>query len=120
MSNLRPVKVAVQDGETELQRKLRLLREQTQVFNQKFWTDHNEEFTKKREEFIAKILKERYPGEPNKKTLTAEEMSEYYKDFLDAKWKSHLNYNLEWQKRNLTIVGLTLATKLESALKLKK
>ena len=48
---------------------------------------------------MAKTIKEKYPNDP-KKNLTADEMSIFYKEFLDQKWKTHLEYNKEWQKSN--------------------
>ena len=105
-SNLRPIKFKIPENETELQKRLRNLREETQEFNQKFWSQHNSEFVEGRDAHIQKVLKEKYQNEVNKSTISAEEMSVYYKKFLDSKWRSHIDYNLEWQKRNFTILFL--------------
>ena len=113
-SNLRPVKFKVPENETELQKRLRLLRQETQEFNQKFWSEHNAEFVKGREDHIAKVLKEKYENDVTKTTISAEEMSVYYKKFLDSKWKAHIDYNLEWQKRNFSILFLAFRVQLES------
>lgn len=59
-------------------------------------------------------MQEKYPHEVNKKTISTEEMSEFYKSFLDSQWKAHLNYNLEWQKRNFTIAALSLLVGFEN------
>ena len=61
-----------------------------------------------KEEYVKKVLKERYPNDVSKTSLNAEEMSEFYKDFLDQKWSSHIKYNLEWQKRNFTLIFLSI------------
>lgn len=45
--------------------------------------------------------------------LTAEEMSVFYKSFLDKNWRSHLTYNWEWYKRNALLVLLHLRVNLE-------
>ena len=105
-SNLRPIQFKVSENETELQTRLRLLRQETQEFNQTFWVQHNAEFTSGREEHIAQVLKEKYENDVAKTTISAEEMSVYYKKFLDSKWRSHIDYNLEWQKRNFSILFL--------------
>ena len=55
--------------------KLRLLRQQTQDFNQQFWLKHNTEFKKGREDFIKHLLQTKYADQKNKKTLTSDEMS---------------------------------------------
>ena len=59
-----------------------------------------QEFAKGKEDFVAKVLKERYPDESARDTVSAEDMSEFYKAHLDARWRDHLQYNLEWQSRN--------------------
>lgn len=40
---------------------------------------HNMEFKEGREAFIKKILETKYPGQPDKTTLSADEMSEFYR-----------------------------------------
>ena len=32
--------------------------------------------------------------------MSAEDMSEFYKAHLNARWRDHLDYNIEWQRRN--------------------
>ena len=92
-----------------------MLRLDTQEFNQKFWLRHNSEFKKGREAFVKKILAEKYPNEEkHKTTVDASEMSIFYKSFLDAQWKAHLDYNYEWQKRNFAIMFLALRVKIEN------
>ena len=119
ISNLRPVKFAVSSEETELQARLRSLRQETQKFNQDWWTKHNTDFRLGREEFIKDILKTKYPNEPDKTTLSADEMSIFYGDFMNKHWRSHLDYNKEWQKRNWTIIWLMFRVNLQSLFKSK-
>ena len=106
VSNLRVIKFKIEPNESPLQKKLRHYRQDTQDFHHQFWTQHNTEFVEAREKFVKNLLQERYPNEKNKRTISISEMSEFYKSFLDSKWKSHLNYNLEWQRRNITILFL--------------
>ena len=106
VSNLRVIKFKIEPNESPLQKKLRHYRQDTQDFHHQFWTQHNTEFVEAREKFVKNLLQERYPNEKNKRTISISEMSEFYKSFLDSKWKSHLNYNLEWQRRNFTILFL--------------
>jgi len=65
-----------------------------------------------KEKFVKNVLDERYSREV-KKTLSNEEMSEFYKHFLNDKWMSHLRYNFEWQKRNFKIAALSIAVASE-------
>ena len=118
-SNLRPVKFAVPLEETDLQKQLRVLRQETQKFNQDWWTQHNTDFKLGREEFIRDILATKYPNEPDKTTLSANEMSIFYKEFMNKHWRNHLDYNKEWQKKNWTIIYLMFRVKLQKFLQRK-
>jgi len=115
-SNLRPVKFAVREGESALEARLRSLRQETQKFNQDWWTEHNREFKQGRENFIKNILETKYPDEPDKSTLSADEMSQFYREFMNRQWKGHVEYNKEWQKRNWTIIFLSARVKLQRLL----
>lgn len=130
VSNLRPIIRRVFLHETLLQQKLRLMQDKTQSWNQKFWSEHNTKFIKvrnscsltvnyifylfiifqERQEYVSKHLK---PDE-ERKTLTADEMSEFYKAFLDKNWKSHVQYNVEWYRRNFTMLFLAFRVSVES------
>ena len=114
ISNLRPIKITPSKNETPTQQKLRELRIEAQEFNQKFWLKHNREFTQGRAEYVKKVLQEKYPHEKGKTTINANEMSVFYKKFLDDHWTSHLDYNKQWQRRNFHILFLALKVKLET------
>lgn len=60
----------------------------------------------------AYIKSQQKEGE-ERKQLTADEMSDFYKTFLDKNWYLHLNYNREWYKRNFTLLYLSLRVYLE-------
>ena len=70
-----------------------------------------------RETFVSKLLNEKYPHDVNKKTISTEEMSTFYKDFLDSQWSAHLRYNIEWQKRNFGIAFLSVLVAFENILR---
>ena len=74
----------MREGESALEARLRSLRQETQKFNQDWWTKHNREFKQGRENFIKNILETKYPDEPDKSTLSADEMSQFYR-FLPFK-----------------------------------
>lgn len=44
LSNLRPIVRHVSENETALQKKLRLVRIETEEWNQRFWEKHNHKF----------------------------------------------------------------------------
>jgi hypothetical protein len=109
LSNLRPVTRKRLFRETDLQRELREMQNATQLWNQEFWATHNTNFNRKRQEYIDK---HQVPGEETRQ-LSADEMSEFYKSFLDSNWKTHLKYNAEWYKKNFALLFLALRVGLE-------
>uniref|UniRef100_A0ACB8G5L8 Apoptogenic protein 1, mitochondrial n=1 Tax=Sphaerodactylus townsendi TaxID=933632 RepID=A0ACB8G5L8_9SAUR len=106
-SNLRPIVFYIPTHESPLERRLRELRQETQAWNQQFWTNQNVSFRKEKEDFIHSRLKakglELRDEKGLKTTLGAEEMAEFYQLFLDKNFKKHRLYNRDWYKRNFTI-----------------
>ncbi|XP_062433683.1 cytochrome c oxidase assembly factor 8 [Rhea pennata] len=120
-SNLRPVVFHVPRNESLLEQRLRELRQETQAWNQRFWARQNQSFQQEKEEFIysrlkAKGLKVR-DERGQKATLNAEEMADFYKDFLSKNFRKHMDYNRDWYKRNFTITFLMGQVALKRALK---
>ncbi|KYB25412.1 COA8 family protein CG14806, mitochondrial [Tribolium castaneum] len=111
LSNLRPIIRKCLRDETPLQRQLRQMQDATQSWNHDFWAKHNTNFIKKRQEFVQ--LRQ---SQGEARQLTAEEMSDFYKSFLDQNWETHLNYNLEWYRRNFVLLFLAFRVSLEKNL----
>lgn len=121
-SNIRIVKIHKPETETALQKELRLLREDTQKFNHEFWTKHNSAFFQQKELFVKRTLAqkkmnmnncEEKDNEDVPTSLTAEEMSVFYKKFLNENYQKNLLYNGEWYRRNFSIYVLTNKVKME-------
>ena len=75
-------------------------------------------FFQERDAFVARVVKEKHPLETSdKRSLSADEMSEFYKAFLDKKLSEHATYNKQWQARNFKLVALSLAVAVEKAFK---
>ncbi|XP_078046530.1 cytochrome c oxidase assembly factor 8 [Augochlora pura] len=106
VSNLRPIIFAKSKNETNLEKKYRETREATQIWNQKFWTQHNASFTEERKQFQEKLKGQ------GKTSITADDMSVFYKQFLDKNWKTHLNYNIIWYKRNIKLLLLEIRVRI--------
>ncbi|XP_066485514.1 cytochrome c oxidase assembly factor 8 isoform X2 [Tiliqua scincoides] len=102
-SNLRPVKFYIPKHESSSERRLRLLRQETQAWNQHFWANQNVSFRKEKEEFVCARLKakglELRDEKGQKAILTPEEMAEFYKVFLRKNFKKHLHYNRMKKRR---------------------
>ncbi|XP_029806655.1 apoptogenic protein 1, mitochondrial [Suricata suricatta] len=60
-----------------------------------------------KEEFIHSRLKAKglglRTGSGQKATLDAEEMADFYKEFLSKNFQKHMYYNRDWYKRNFAI-----------------
>ncbi|NXB11151.1 APOP1 protein, partial [Setophaga kirtlandii] len=120
-SNLRPVIFYVPPEESALERRLREARQEAQASNQRFWARHNRAFRQEKEEFIYSRLKakglEMRDESGQKATLNAEEMADFYKDFLSKNFKKHLQYNRDWYKHNFRITFLMGQVALVRALR---
>ncbi|XP_029349785.1 cytochrome c oxidase assembly factor 8 [Echeneis naucrates] len=110
LSNLRPVVYHVPENESELEKRLRHLRQETEDWNHDFWTKQNVSFSKEKEEFIISHLKAKgltvRDEDGRRRSLNSEEMAVFYKSFLDKNRTRHANYNKEWYRRNFTITLL--------------
>ncbi|PKK31257.1 apoptogenic 1, mitochondrial, transcript variant X1 [Columba livia] len=146
-SNLRPVIFYVPPEESPLERRLREARQEAQACNQRFWAQQNRAFCQEKEEFIYSRLKakglEIRDDTGKKATLNAEEMADFYKDFLSKNFRKHMQYNRcqahfvslfediktnfgnikgvtfkrDWYKRNFTITFLMGQVALVRALR---
>ncbi|XP_076242672.1 cytochrome c oxidase assembly factor 8 isoform X2 [Calliopsis andreniformis] len=112
VTNLRPIIFAKSQNETSLEKRYREAREDTQLWNQKFWTRHNNSFIQERKKFQEHLKAQ------GKTSITADDMSVFYKHFLDKNWKTHFNYNIAWYKRNITLLFLEIGVRI-SKLKFK-
>ncbi|KAM7156375.1 cytochrome c oxidase assembly factor 8 isoform 1-T1 [Molossus nigricans] len=96
-SNLRPIHFYVPEDESPSEQKLRELRQETQEWNQQFWANQNLTFRKEKEEFIHSRLEAKGLGpraeSGQKATLNAEEMADFYKEFLSKNFQKHMYYN---------------------------
>ncbi|XP_068456494.1 cytochrome c oxidase assembly factor 8 isoform X2 [Clinocottus analis] len=110
LSNLRPVVYFVPEDESELQRRLRRLRQETEDWNHEFWTQQNISFNKGKDSFISSQLSEKglslRDENGRRRTLGSEDMAVFYKSFLDTNRTRHSDYNKEWYRRNFLITLL--------------
>ncbi|XP_030023529.2 COA8 family protein CG14806, mitochondrial [Manduca sexta] len=113
VSNLRRIVFKQPENETTLEKQYRNMRSEVQEWNQNFWTQHNSRFFQEREDYLKKNLPE------GKQNLTADEMSVFYKAFLDKNWKAHISYNMEWYKKNFKLLRLAIQVKMRRLLRVK-
>nr|XP_016939210.1 COA8 family protein CG14806, mitochondrial [Drosophila suzukii] len=113
-SNLRPYVRHYDDDETRLARSLRLKRIEVEAWNTDFWTRHNKRFYEEKEDFI------RLHKESGTEEVSADQMSHFYKAFLDKNWRIHMMYNISWYLKNFDILTLAGAVQLQRLLALAK
>ncbi|KDR18030.1 hypothetical protein L798_07822 [Zootermopsis nevadensis] len=65
-----------------------------------------------RNEFIDANLPSDKTSGTDKQILTADEMSIFYKTFLDKNCKVHIRYNVEWYRKNIGLVICALRVKI--------
>ncbi|XP_026156871.1 cytochrome c oxidase assembly factor 8 [Mastacembelus armatus] len=110
LSNLRPIVYRVPDNESELEKRLRHLRQETEDWNHEFWAKQNISFTEEKDAFIISQLKAKglslRDEQGRRRCLNSEEMAVFYKSFLDKNRIRHADYNKEWYRRNFTITLL--------------
>ncbi|CAJ0591445.1 unnamed protein product [Cylicocyclus nassatus] len=87
------------DNETKLEREYREAREELNRWSSAFWVKHNSLFDAKKAEFVEKKKKELGPLE----RMSANDLSVFYKDFLDSEHRNLMEYNKEWYHRNLAL-----------------
>ncbi|XP_017006632.2 COA8 family protein CG14806, mitochondrial [Drosophila takahashii] len=113
-SNLRPYVRHYDDEETRLARSLRLKRIEVEAWNTDFWTRHNRRFYEEKEDFM------RLHRESGSSEVSADQMSHFYKAFLDKNWRIHMMYNISWYLKNLDILTLAAGVQLQRLLALAK
>ncbi|KAK7490173.1 hypothetical protein BaRGS_00018518 [Batillaria attramentaria] len=99
VSNIRPIKFQVHREETHAERMFRQKQAETIQWNQDFWHKHNSKFFKEKEEFVNNLKEIK-----GVKTVSPEELSQFYRSFLNENRKAHLQYNKEWYKRNISLL----------------
>lgn len=88
------------DNESELERQYRLAREELNQWNSDFWAEHNQLFDRQKSDFVERKQQELGRLEH----VSANELSEFYRDFLNDRHVAMMAYNKEWYRRNLQLI----------------
>ncbi|KAF9152154.1 hypothetical protein BG015_005707 [Linnemannia schmuckeri] len=99
VSNLRPVLYPIPANESKEDRLFRERRERVDAFNQNFWVNNNAMFNKAKAEFEEKVR-----AMNGNQPVTTDELSVFYKDFLDKAYERQLNYNKQWWIENIGLL----------------
>ncbi|KAK0411120.1 hypothetical protein QR680_005492 [Steinernema hermaphroditum] len=107
-SKIRPIKLRRVHNETATEKNYRLAREELNDWNSRFWTEHNSLFERRRAEFVADKKKQLSRIEH----VSANDMSEFYRGFLNEQYASLAAYNRQWYKRNFSLIWPALKVNL--------
>ncbi|KAG0293010.1 hypothetical protein BGZ96_003413 [Linnemannia gamsii] len=99
VSNLRPVLYPIPANEFKEDRLFRERRERVDAFNQNFWVNNNAMFNKAKAEYEEKVR-----AQNGNQPVTTDELSVFYKDFLDKAYDRQLNYNKQWWIENFGLL----------------
>ncbi|KAF9080721.1 hypothetical protein BGX23_001758 [Mortierella sp. AD031] len=99
VSNLRPVLYPIPSNESKEDRLFRERRERVDAYNQNFWVSNNAMFIKAKAEYEEKIR-----AQNGNQPVTSDELSVFYKDFLDKAYERQLNYNKQWWIENIGLL----------------
>lgn len=108
VSNIRPIKLRILKNESKWETDYRLARESLNNWNCKFWSEHNQLFETRKAEYYAK--KKREIG--RLEHVTASDLSEFYKTFLNEQAPVFSAYNNEWYSRNFKLIWPALRVNL--------
>ncbi|XP_071795917.1 COA8 family protein CBG23705, mitochondrial-like [Asterias amurensis] len=107
-SNLRQIRFTERDNETETERAYREMREEIYVWNHTFWARHNQNFIEAKEHFVKEVLESKEGGlldeDGARRVLSADEMAEFYKEFLQENQQILKQYNRDWYRRNTALL----------------
>lgn len=113
LSNLRPI--VLKTAKTALEETYNTKFLDLQARNEQFWTNHNKRFLEEKSTYIKQNTK------LDQSFLSADEMSLFYKKFLDKNWKLHFLYNISWYSKNFELLFLNVRINIEKILnKLKR
>jgi len=107
VSNLRRFLFARQKNPNKYDVMLEKAREETHAWNNKFWTYHNNKFFEEKKKFSKELDAK---GISDKEA--SDEMSQFYKYFLDQHYELHTKYNREWYRRNFGMLLIAILASL--------
>lgn len=109
LSRLRYVNIVIPSDETEEERAYRLQYESLQDWNNKYWAENNELFTKAKQEYIKNNFSDVGSHED---ALSHDQLAPFYKHFLEQNRQRHVNYNSIWYRHHLNLLHSSINAKI--------
>ena len=89
VSNLRLLRYEAKEGESVAEQQLRRMQSELQEWNQSYWEDHNCLFNEQKAAFMEQESRSR-----DRTSLSHDELSVFYKRFLDENRAKHMRYSM--------------------------
>lgn len=108
LSRLRYVEVIRREDETDKEREYRTHYEDIQNWNNKYWAENNELFNRRKTEYI----KRNFGNMNEQEALSHDQLSDFYRDFLEENRDRHVRYNKIWYRNHLSLLHSSINAKL--------
>lgn len=108
LSRLRYVEVIKRQDETDAERDYRLHYESIQNWNNKYWAENNELFNRSKADYI----KRNFGNINEQEALSHDQLSDFYRDFLEESRDRHVEYNRIWYGNHLSLLHSSINAKL--------
>lgn len=109
LSRLRYVNIVIPSDETKEERAYRLRYESLQDWNNQYWAENNELFSKAKEQYIKENFEN---AGPNEDALSHDQLASFYKNFLELNRERHVNYNRIWYRNHLPLLLSSINARL--------
>ena len=120
VSNIRAYRYYVPPDESRVESDYRLLRQQVNEFNHQYWLEQNLKFVESRKIYLRNLrIEQRFMRGLNNTSknnneststsgggdqLSATELNNFYKKFLDDNYQLHYDYNAKWFRLNMSLL----------------
>ncbi|CAB4011616.1 APOPT family CG14806, mitochondrial [Paramuricea clavata] len=109
-SNIPSIEFNVRQNETKKEKTFRQHKQDLMSWHHTFWLQQNEKFNKEKKEYLEKRECENTIKDGKER---ADELSLFYREFLDKNFSVHFKYQREWYKRNFLLVWHGLQVDVE-------
>ncbi|XP_014664095.1 PREDICTED: APOPT family protein Y39B6A.34, mitochondrial-like [Priapulus caudatus] len=113
VSHLRLVKFNAPADESSREKAFRLKRQDTQEWCHRYWSAHNRNFALSKKAFLAEKMENMSATADITEALSADEMAEFYKKYLDDNKEAHMQFNREWYRRQVALLWPALCVTIE-------
>ncbi|XP_046847277.1 COA8 family protein Y39B6A.34, mitochondrial-like [Xenia sp. Carnegie-2017] len=109
-SNIPTIEFSAVKNETKKEKRFRLYKLNLMAWHHEFWLKQNEKFNQEKKEYLQRRKDHRKITEGKE---SADDLSIFYKNFLDRNFYVHFAYQREWYKKNAWLFWFGLLVGIE-------